>query len=187
MLSQFQIVGQALFSQGLISYRSGNLSIRQGDHLLITRRGSALGNIGEADLVGTGTVCNSRATPLASSELPVHRSIYKSTPALAVVHAHPSYAVALSLTEHEITPCDMEGRCLLTKVPILGQGMIVKAGDLGEEIAKALKRHKVVLVRGHGSFAIGQLLEEAFHYTNVLEQSCRIICLLKGLAADPQS
>ncbi len=56
---------------------------------------------------------NDRAMPLASAELAVHRSIYKKTSALAVVHAHPPYAVALSFTEKEIVPCDMEGRVLL--------------------------------------------------------------------------
>ena len=185
VLSQFQTIGHALFTQGLVSSCSGNLSIRRGDHLLITHRGSTLGSIKEADLVETGIVKNNRATPLASSELAVHRSIYKNTSALAVVHAHPPYAVALSFMEKGIIPCDMEGRVLLPKVPILGKGMMVKAGDLAEEIAEALKQYKVVLVRSHGSFAIGQLLEEACYYTTVLEQSCRLLYLLKALGINP--
>jgi len=185
MLSQFQTIGHDLFTQGLGSSRSGKLSIRRGDHLLITRRGSTLGSIKEADLVETGIAKNNRATPLASSELAVHRSIYKNTSALTVVHAHPPYAVALSFMEKEIIPCDMEGRAMLAKVPILGRGMMVKAGDLVEEIAEALKQCKVVLVQSHGSFAIGQLLEEACYYTDVLEQSCRLLYLLKALGVNP--
>jgi len=181
MLSQFKAVGHALFTQGLVSPCSGNLSIKLGEHLVITHRGSTLGSIGEADLVETGIAKNDRATPLASSELAVHRSIYKNTSALAVVHAHPPSAVALSFVEKEIIPCDMEGRALLPKVLILGPGIAVKAGALGEEIAETLKQYKVVLVRGHGSFAAGQLLEEAYYYTSVLEQSCRLLYLLKAL------
>jgi len=185
MLSQFQMVGHALFTQGLVSSHSGDLSIRLGEHLLITHRSSMLGSIGEADLVDTRITKNDRATPLASTELAVHRSIYKQTPAMAVVHAHPPYAIALSFTEEEIMPCDMEGRILLPKVPILGKQMMVKAGDLAGEIAEALKQYKVVLVKGHGSFAAGQLLEEAYYYTDVLEQSCRLLCLLKALGRSP--
>ena len=185
VFSQFQMVGRALFTQGLVSSYSGNLSIRQGCHLLITHRGSALGTIREADLVDTGITKNNRATPLASSELAVHRAIYKNTSALAVVHAHPPYAVALSFLEKEIIPCDLEGRALLPEVPILGKEMVVKAGDLAEEIAEALKQCKVVLVHSHGSFAIGQLLEEACYYTTVLEQSCRLLYLLKVLGVAP--
>lgn len=187
MLSQFQMVGHALFAQGLVSSYSGNLSIRQRERLLITHRGSALGSITEGDLVETGIAKNNRATPLASSELVVHRSIYKNTSALAIVHAHPPYAVALSFTEKEIIPHDMEGRSLLPMVPILGKEIMVKAGDLSEEIAEALRQCKVVLVKGHGSFAIGQLLEEAYYYTSVLEQSCRLLYLLKALGVNLQA
>ena len=185
MLAQFQAVGRALFAQGLVSSCSGNLSIKLGEHLLITHRGSMLGSIGEADLVETGIGKNDRATPLASTELEVHRTIYKGTSARAVVHAHPPYAVALSFTEKEIVPCDMEGRVLLPKVLILGQQAMVEAGDLAEEITEALRQHKVLLVRGHGSFAASQLLEEAYYYTTVLEQSCRLLYLLKALRIDP--
>ncbi len=186
MLSQFQAVGHALFAQKLVSSYSGNLSIRQGDRLLITHRGSGLGSIKEADLIETGIVRNNRATPLASSELAVHRSIYKNTSALAIVHAHPSYAVALSFTEEEIIPRDIEGWSLLPRVLILGKEIMAKAGELGEEIAEALRQDRVVVVKGHGSFAIGQLLEEAYYYTSILEQSCRLLYLLKALRVNLQ-
>ena len=185
MLSQFQTVGQALFTQGLVSPQGGNLSVKLGEHLLITHRGSQLGFIQEGDLVETGISKNDRATPLASKELEVHRCIYKNTSASAVVHAHPPYAVTLSFTENEILPCDMEGRTLLPKVPILSLQVVEKNGELAGEIAKALGEHKVVLVRGHGSFAVSQLLEEAYYYTAVLEQSCRILYLRKALSIDP--
>jgi len=185
MLSQFQAVGQALFSQGLVSSQGGNLSIRLGEHLLITHRGSALGSIQEGDLVETGINKNSRATPLASTELEVHRCIYQKTSALAVVHAHPPYATALSFTEREIVPCDVEGRVLLSRVPILSTNTAAKLGQLAEDIAGLLKEHRVVLVRGHGSFAASQLLEEAYYYTTVLEQSCRLLYLLKALRVAP--
>jgi L-fuculose-phosphate aldolase len=185
VLSQFQVVGQALFTQGLVSPQGGNLSVKLGEHLVITHRGSALGYIQEGDLVETGINKNNRVTPLASTELEVHRCIYKSTPALAVVHAHPPYAVALSFTEKEIVPPDIEGRALLSRVPILRTGTGHKAGELADEIARLLGEHRVVLVQGHGTFAASQLLEEAYYYTVVLEQSCRLLYLLKALQVNP--
>jgi len=33
----------------------------------------------------------------------------------------------------------------------------------------------VIMLRGHGSFAVGQTLEEAFHWTSTLEEVCDII------------
>jgi L-fuculose-phosphate aldolase len=59
--------------------------------------------------------------------------------------------------------------------------MDVKPGGLADIIVEALKQHHLILVHGHGSFAIGQLLEEAHNYTATLEESCRVICLLKSL------
>ena len=180
MLPQFQAIGQALAAKGLVSCFSGNLSVKLGERMVITHWGSMLGAIGVADLVETGIGKNDRFTPLASTELEVHRYVYKRTPALAIVHAHPLYAVTLSLTMEEVIPRDMEGKKALGKVPILGNNLTtVEAGSLVEEITEALKQHRVVLVRGHGSFATGQLLEEAYYYTAVLEKSCHILYLLK--------
>jgi L-fuculose-phosphate aldolase len=59
--------------------------------------------------------------------------------------------------------------------------MEVKPGGLADIIAQALKKHRIVMVHGHGSFAIGQLLEEAYSCTTTLEESCQVICLLKSL------
>jgi len=41
------------------------------------------------------------------------------------------------------------------------------------------------LVRGHGTFAASQLLEEAYYNTVVLEHSCRLLYLLRALRVDP--
>ena len=58
ILSQFQMVGRELFSQGLVCSHSGNLSLRLGDNLIITRRGSRLGCLEENDLIETGVTKN---------------------------------------------------------------------------------------------------------------------------------
>ena len=184
ILAQFQTVGHDLFTKGLVSSHSGNLSIRLGERIIITRRTSRLGCLGEHDLIETGINKNDRNTPLASIELAVHRAIYRETPALAIVHAHPPHAVALSLTETEIVPTDTEGLSIVGGVPVLGWHMKVKAGGLADIIAQALKQHRIVMVHGHGSFAIGQLLEEAHNCTATLEESCQVICLLKSLQVD---
>ncbi|TET26184.1 MAG: aldolase [Dehalococcoidia bacterium] len=185
ILAQFQSVGRDLFTRGLVSASSGNLSIRLGERIIITRRGSKLGCLGEHDLIETGLSKNDRHTPLASVELAVHRAIYQATPALAIVHTHPPHAVALSLTETEIVPNDTEGLTVMPRVPVVGWGMKVTPGGLADIIGQALKKSRIVMVHGHGSFAIGQLLEEAHSCTTILEESCRVICLLKSLKPTP--
>jgi len=185
ILSQFQTVGRDLFARGLVSSHSGNLSIRLGERIIITHRGSMLNCLEEHDLIETGISKNSRSTPLASTELPVHRAIYRETQALAIVHAHPPHATALSLTETEIVPAGVEGISEMGTVPVVGWNMEVKPGGLVEIIAQALKQNRIIMVRGHGSFAIGQLLEEAYNFTTALEQSCQVLCLLRSLQVSP--
>ncbi|HEX9976514.1 MAG TPA: hypothetical protein VGA82_04610 [Dehalococcoidales bacterium] len=40
MLEEFQRIGRDLFLSGLASSHGGNMSVRLGDRLIITRRGS---------------------------------------------------------------------------------------------------------------------------------------------------
>lgn len=185
VLSQFQSVGNALSTNGLVSSLSGNMSIRLGERLIITRRGCNLGCLQEHDLIETGISKNDRSTPLASTELAVHRAIYQQTPALAVVHAHPPHAIALSLAEREIVPSDTEVTFEMGRIPVVGWDMEVKPGGLADIIGQALREHRIIMVHGHGSFAVGQLLEEAHGCTTALEESCRVLCLLRSLQVTP--
>ncbi|MEL7562843.1 aldolase [Dehalogenimonas sp. 4OHTPN] len=179
--TEFKEVGKALFTRGLVSSHSGNLSVRLNDEkMLITRRGSQLGALQDQDLIETGIDKNDLKTPLASVELPVHRAILQHTAAGAVVHAHPPHAIALSMNETEIPTEQFEAYELGT-VPVLGWNQDVRPGCLGDAIAEALKTHKIILVYGHGTFAVGQILEEAYKYTAALEEVCQVQWLVKTL------
>ncbi len=181
MFSQFSQIGRDLFVQGVNSSHSGNMSVRQGDRLVITRRGSMLHNLKESDLIETGLDKNDSHIALASTEVGVHRSIYKNTSALAIVHAHPVYATALSLVQDEIIPIDSEGQYLLHRIPVIGFEHTVGSEEVARVLPDFLKEYKIVMVRGHGSFAVGQLLEEAYQWTSSLENICKIIYLTRTL------
>jgi L-fuculose-phosphate aldolase len=180
-LNQFQSIGRSLFSRGLVSSQSGNLSIRIGDRLIITRRGSNLGALEERDLIETGLTRNDRYTPMASVELPVHRAIYLNTRARAIVHAHPPHVTALSMFTETISSEHLETFCGLGKVPVIGWGMEVKPGVFGDILAEELDRNLIVVIKGHGSVAVGQLLDEAYNSTTALEEGCQILCIMKSL------
>jgi len=187
MLKEFQTFGRDLFLAGLNSSHSGNLSVRCGDRVVITRRGAMLGHLMERDIIETGLHKNDGNIVLASTEIRVHRAIYKETAALAIVHAHPVHAIALSLLEEEIIPLDSEGAYLLHKIPVLSAEHTIGSQELEEKLPGLLKEYKIVMVRGHGSFATGQLLEEAYQWTSSLENICRIIHItrtLKGALKD---
>jgi L-fuculose-phosphate aldolase len=180
-LNQFQHVGRALFDRGLVSSQSGNLSIRMGDRLIITRRGANLGDLQEKDLVETGINKNDRATPLACGELAIHRSIYQNTQARAIVHAHPTHIIALSMSEKQICPNYPEESSDLGSVPVLGWDVEAKSCALADVIAETLKDRRVVVIHGHGTYAIGQLLNDAFDCTTGLEEAGQVLCLMKSM------
>ncbi len=180
-LGQFQNVGYDLFIRGLASSHSGNMSIRVGDRLIITRRGCRLTNLTEKDLIETGVDRNDRATPAASSELAFHRAIYQNTQAQAIVHAHPPTVVALSLLDDSVVPLDSSGESSLGYVPVVGGGLSPQSKDVITAVAEAVKVYNAVICKGHGIFATGQLLEEAYLLTSVLEESCQVLWFLKML------
>ena len=45
---------------------------------------------------------------------------------------------------------------------------------MANKVAEALRNYKIIMLRGHGSFATGQTLDEAFHWSSTLEESCQI-------------
>lgn len=184
ILTQFQEIGRDMFVHNLISSHGGNISMRVGDRILITRRGSMLGRLKERDIIETGLFKKDSGVALASTELIVHRAIYLTTPGLAICHAHIRQAVALSLSREEIMPVDNEGSYLLKKVPVIEVEFASGTPQMADAVAEALKSYKIVMLRGHGSFAIGQTLEEAFQWTDALEEACEIIIHTKLLGEE---
>jgi len=181
VLEQFRAVGSDLFLRGLITSHGGNMSIRDGGRIIITRSGCMLGHIGERDLVEAGADPDDEIPWDASSEIAVHRAVYRHTPSLAVVHAHPAHAVALSIADDKIEPMDVEGSYYMPNVPIIGRGEKVYGGKMADDIARALIDNRAAVVYAHGSFAAGRDLYEALHYTTTLEESCRIISIVRQL------
>jgi L-fuculose-phosphate aldolase len=181
VLRQFQEIGRDLYVAGLVSSHGGNLSVRFGDRVIIKRRGAMLGRLREVDLVETGLEKTDSGVMLASTELVVHRAIYLATPALAIVHAHPRVAIALTLSRDEIVPIDNEGSYLLHKVPVVAAEFASGSAEMVERLPAALQEYKIAMLRGHGCFAIGQTLDEAFQWASCLEESCQIIVAAKTI------
>src|SRR5512136_164723 len=175
----FREIGRDLYAANMISSHGGNLSIRLGDHVIIKRRGAMLGALKPHDLIETRIDKNDSGVALASTELLVHRTIYKETPALAICHCHPRTAIAFSLSRDEIVPIDNEASYLLKKVPVIWEEFASGTPEMANKVAEALKDYKIVMLRGHGSFATGQTLDEAFHWSTTLEESCQIALAAK--------
>ncbi len=170
----FRQIGRDLYVANMISSHGGNISIRLGDRVVIKRRGAMLGRLQPHDLIETGLEKNDSGVALASTELLVHRTVYMNTPALAICHCHPRTAIAYSLSRDEIVPIDNEASYLLKKVPVITEEFASGTPEMANKVANALKNYKIIMLRGHGSFATGQTLDEAFHWSSTLEESCQI-------------
>jgi len=176
ILKNFQEIGQDAFVSGLIASKSGNMSIRDGKQLIITTTGSSLGRLKAEDLVRLGL--EESEGPLAekaSTELKLHQEIYKRTEANAVIHLHCPSAVALSLSEREITPIDAEGMYYFSRIPVIHAPFQIGSKNVIDDLADLLKDYRVAMVSGHGVFAKGHSLEEAFFWASSVEQAAKII------------
>jgi L-fuculose-phosphate aldolase len=176
--------GRKLVEHGLVESNFGNISIRAGDRMLITRTGAALDEITENSVVEVDIQDTSSLDIIASSEAVVHREIYRQTSALAILHAHSPYAVVGSLLSGQggkIVPVDSEGQYFLGDIPVVGGG--IGSHELAGNLAKALSRHRGAIVYSHGTFAIGRTLGEAYIVTTQIEHSCKVKYLYERATA----
>ncbi|MEF8874195.1 MAG: aldolase [Candidatus Thermoplasmatota archaeon] len=182
ILEEMQKYGEFLENRGLnLSSHSGNMSVRRGNKIYIKRRGAMMGDLKEEDVVETRIEKDDSGVIIASTEVGVHRAIYQNTSALAVVHAHTPYAIALSLVRDEIVPIDDEGQYHLKKVPVLDIEDSIGSDEVEEELPKILQNYNAAVVKGHGTFAHGENLEEAYNWITVVESICKVICLVENL------
>jgi L-fuculose-phosphate aldolase len=116
----------------------------------------------------------------ASSEYRVHHAVYTRTRYRAIVHAHPPFAVAASLVMDSVIPIDSKAIMFCPRIPVVTGDPGTQA--LADNVAGALLQAKLVIARGHGTFAAGDTLDEAFQLTSLAEHACRVIALQKILS-----
>lgn len=181
MYSDFAKYGRMLWDAGLIHMTSGNMSLRKGSVLYVTRTGSLLGSLSSTDIV-TVNLENTLRDKGASSETPVHRAIYLANPDIrSVVHAHPPHATTLSWDHTLIKPIDSDS-LYIPEIPVLtdcpyGEG----SACIADHFPKILGRHKVAMIRGHGAFSVGKDLMEAASRISMMENQCRLLFFRKLL------
>jgi L-fuculose-phosphate aldolase len=182
LYEEFRDVGRDIYVGGMTSTHGGNLSVRVGKNIIIKRRGAQLGRLKPSDFVVTVLNGEDSGVTRASSELIVHRAIYQKTNALAIVHCHPPTAVAISLTRDEIIPVDNECSYILHRVPVVAAELSSGSPEMAAIISEELRKYKLIMMRGHGVFSIGQTLDEALQWTSAFEMGCKILYLLETLS-----
>ena len=182
-------VGHRLYARQLINGGEGNLSCRIGPRrLLCTPTGANKGFLAEDQLVVTdleGESLHDLRRP--SSELLLHLACYESRQdCLAVVHAHPPHAVALTLAGEDLLSCMPEAITALGEVPTARYATPGTA-LVAEAVRPLLARADCVLMERHGALAMGfghRALFDACDKMEMLEGVARVQ-LLASLRRPP--
>lgn len=163
--------GKLLFERRLISGWGGNLSRRAGTkEFLITGQHAPLGFLAPGDLVRVDPTGKPRdKKQRASSETPMHMAIYAGTDAQAIVHVHPPMVLAFSLGHDNFAPVSFEEKYTIGEVPIIAQDTPTVTQP--ERVVDELKYHPIVIIKGHGTVAIGNNFQDAFLLTDLLEEA----------------
>lgn len=147
----------AMSRRGLSPGRSGNVSRRWAEGMLITPSGMAYDEIGPDDVVyvaGDGSVPPGSRKP--SSEWHFHLSAYDARPDMhAVVHTHSMHAVVLACAHKPIPAFHymvaIAGADVIPCVPYATFG----TAELARHVAGGLRHTNACLMANHGQIAIG--------------------------------
>jgi L-fuculose-phosphate aldolase len=116
------------------------------------------------------------------SEVFIHSEIFKARPeVMSVIHSHPDNAVALSATGRQVLPISQPGSIFSDGVPYYTDTIeLIRTGQMGAGVAKALGSHKAVMMRNHGVAVVGGSIEESVILAIMLDNACRIQLLAEA-------
>ena len=163
---------QKMSREGLSPGRSGNVSCRFGQGMLITPSGLAYAELTVRDIVyvsGDGTAQSDAPKP--SSEWRFHLAAYQTRPDRhAVVHTHSLNATALACAGKAIPAFHymvaLAGGNDIPLVPYATFG----TQELAGHVANGLRNRDACLMANHGQIAISQSLAAALELAFEVEQ-----------------
>jgi ribulose-5-phosphate 4-epimerase/fuculose-1-phosphate aldolase len=178
--------GRILDEAGLGDLTRGHVSIRvPGDptHFYMKPHSFGFEEITPENIV----LCNLDGEKISGggrkhSEVYIHSEIFKTRPdVMSVIHAHPTYAVAWSVTGKPLQPISQPGIAFADGVPYFTDTVdLIRSTEMGAGVARALGSHKAVLMRNHGVAVVGATVEEATILTIMLDNAAQIQLLAEA-------
>lgn len=120
----------------------------------------------------------------------IHSAIYAARPDVqSVVHSHSASTVAFSITDRPLRPVCHTCGFLNAGAPVFeiresagdSTNLMITSQKLGEALAKSLSDQSVVLMRGHGSTAVGPSLPRAVYRAVYTETNAKVLCQAAAL------
>ncbi len=172
---ELAVAARRVADEGLVVGTGGNLSVRDGDDVLVTASGVDRARCTADDVVAVGLDGAPRDTAAAAptSELPLHLGVYADSGCAAVVHVHAPWSTAVA--------------CVLDELPVAHYQQLLLGGpirvapyatfgtpELADGVRAALEGRSVALMANHGAVAHGGSLDQALERALLLEWLCAL-------------
>jgi len=186
-------VGGLLHEKGYVVATDGNVSVRLSkNRILSTPSGFSKGFLAPEQLVVTdleGRQIPSREPARRdlkpTSELPMHLEAYRQRPDIgAVVHAHPSICVALSIAGISLAKCLLpEVVVTLGLIPTTEYATPSSAEGPGA-IRDLIVNHDALIIQRHGTLTVGQDPFDAYLKLEKVEHLAQVTMILRQLGRE---
>lgn len=176
-------VCRLMYERGYICGVEGNVSIRLNeDVILTTPRGTCKGRIDKTHLVLTDLQGKVIGEGQPSTELKMHIAAYEIRGDIkAIVHAHPTAAVACSLASVRLDQFILpEVICTLGVIPTAPYAT-PSTDEVGASIADLVAKHDAVVLDHHGVLCLGKDVWDAFYKLETLEHFAQTIVMATSL------
>lgn len=177
---------RAMNTLGLNQGMSGNISVRDGAHMLITPSATPYDLMQPEEIACMRIAHNEdgwQGPRRPSSEWRMHRDILAGRPAFgAIVHAHPVTCTALAMMRRGIPPCHYMIATFGGEDVRCAAYATFGTADLSLRVLDALEGRSACLMANHGMIACGRDLAEAMWRAVELEALARqyYACLAAG-------
>jgi len=176
-------IGRELSIKGLISGRSGNISMRMNNgNILISATRAPLGRLENEDLIEIdidGRLVHGSKEP--SSEMRMHLEIYKAKEdAGAIVHTHSPYASAYAFLNKRPRSINYESDLVLPDLPIIAY---IQPGtqEFANAVKEGIENKSAALLQRHGVVAVGRNIAEALAIAELVEDVAKVNYLIDTL------
>lgn len=162
-------------TRGLSNATAGNISMRFGNGMLITPSGVAPDRMEPDQIAEVAFDGSFKGTLKPSSEWALHAALYRNRPeARAILHAHPTYCVALSVLRQPMPAFHyMVAGFGGNEVPCAPYASF-GTQELADAVTGTMGTvYNACLMANHGMIALGPDLDTAFIRTEKLETLAR--------------
>jgi len=151
---------------------SGNASVRVDKDFWVTPSGACADTLRADQLIRCEL--DGQPTEGASLDASLHQRVYQKNPdAVAVLHSHGPYTVALTMNGEDFTPPDFEGQYYFERIPVITIPYEHYLDQASEKVAEVLAEHPIMVVRGHGVYAQAKNINLAYKWSCSLELSAK--------------